>query len=96
MTQFTFEQRREALWSAVMNVLRPAKDPVKAMKRLTKKHGELAGIYHCAAYETQNPPACIAALEARADEYAARINGWKTLEQIREESLENLRNHIAA
>ena len=90
MTQFTFEQRREALWRMVENLRRPAKDPVATMRRLTKKLGALAAIYHAAAYETQNPPACIAELERRADEFASTREGWKTLETIREEAFQKL------
>lgn len=91
---YTFEQRRDALSDMVANLQRPAKDPIKRMNFLIRKHGGLASLYHSAAYETQNPPACIREHEIRADELASKWEDWRTLEAIRADSFAALARNI--
>lgn len=91
---YSFEQRKDALQDMVANLRRPSRDPVAKMRKLERKHGGLASLYHCAAYETQSPLDCLAAHEARADEWASQQEDWQTLDAIRQSSFERLRADI--
>lgn len=82
---------RRNLINAAFRILR-AKDPIATMNKFKKKYGSEIRDAHAFAYEATGN--CMAVLEDRVDVMLSMKFGWKTIDEIKKQSIADLRAEI--
>ena len=83
---------RRDLISAAFRIL-VAKDPIATMKKFEKKYGSEIRDAQAFAYEACGN--CMAAKEEDVDFKLSKKFGWKTMRQLRQESIDALKQELS-